>query len=376
MALDKYGNYTTSQETIDALKYQRPTPYDINTATAPQQAYRQTGGYSVGALERSADLTQKKYDAEYGKAHPEWLKARQAEQNAATKIEFDKMVAARRAQEAARTAAGPAQNPYFTGNAQTMPGVLASQGYGNSGYNFAGGSGGGGAGGGGGGGGGGTVSGGGAGPGGSGSAAGGGGYAQAFMQSRFNTPIPAALEADYAGRIRGQQATRGFGGGGSALAVDEARRLQDFSEQIRLSLMGPSTDLVAQGQANAQFNAASAQQQSQYAQTYDANKQANLSQSAFSQTYFDWMKQQSGSGALPAVKPIGKTSSFSSSSDASYLSQQGGGMVGGLYVGTKAGGAGPVTSGAAAAASNAGKRLVLDPDAPAQLSGNPTYKWV
>ena len=129
---------------------------------------------------------------------------------------------------------------------------------------------------------------------GGGAAPGGGGYAQSFINSRFAKPLSNALEADFAGRIRGQQATRGFGGGGSATAMDEAQRLQDFSEQIRLSLMAPSTDLLAQAQDQSQFNSAFAQQRSQYQQTYDATKQANLSQSAFSQSYFDWMKQQAG----------------------------------------------------------------------------------
>lgn len=58
-----------------------------------------------------------------------------------------------------------------------------------------------------------------------------------YLQSQFSNPLPPDLAQDYAERIRTAQAARGFGGGGTGPAGEEARFLLGAADQRRMQLL-------------------------------------------------------------------------------------------------------------------------------------------
>lgn len=141
-----------------------------------------------------------------------------------------------------------------------------------------------------------------------------------FYQSRFQNPIPPELEAQFAERIRGAQAARGFGGGGTGPVGEEARYLTGLAEEQRLKLLpgmqqfgagilgmsglaGPP-NLASEGGLNAfanMFGSVLRNQQFQQQLGFE-QQQAGLGQEAaekqsqFAQQYYNWLKQQISSG--------------------------------------------------------------------------------
>src|SRR5262245_1752773 len=139
--------------------------------------------------------------------------------------------------------------------------------------------------------------------------------AASFYQSRFNNPIPPELEAQFADRIRGAQAARGFGGGGTGPAFEEARYLTGLAEEQRLQLLpqmqqfgagllglgglaypeintgaafGAAADIYGSTLRNQQFYSQLGFEQQQAA----LGQQAAEQQSQFSQQYYNWLKSQ------------------------------------------------------------------------------------
>lgn len=141
-----------------------------------------------------------------------------------------------------------------------------------------------------------------------------------FYQSRFQNPIPPELEAQFQERIRGAQAARGFGGGGTGPVGEEARYLTGLAEEQRLKLLpqmeqfgagilGMSglaqptqftgdnglnafANMFSSALRNQQFNQQLAFEQQGYQDSLAASQQ----QSQFAQQYYNWLKQQIGSG--------------------------------------------------------------------------------
>lgn len=58
-----------------------------------------------------------------------------------------------------------------------------------------------------------------------------------YLSDRFDNPIPQQLAAGFEDRIRTAQAARGFGGGGTGVAGEEARFLFGVAEQQRQQLL-------------------------------------------------------------------------------------------------------------------------------------------
>jgi hypothetical protein len=67
-----------------------------------------------------------------------------------------------------------------------------------------------------------------------------------FYQSRVDQPIPESMARDYQDRLRQAQAARGFTGGGSGPAEQEAARLTGLAEQRRFQAAGAQQQLGMQ----------------------------------------------------------------------------------------------------------------------------------
>lgn len=254
--------------------------------------------------------------------------------------------------------------------------------------------------------------------------------AEGYMNSVFTQQFPADIEANMADRVRTAQAARGFGGGGSAVVQDEARFITGLTEQRRQEVLASFLQNKNINQQGSQFQQSFGLQQ----RTLDETISAGEAQSKAAQQQFNWMKdylgQQSKGGTQTSGVPYagssyGRSSTMGGGGTGTGSNANGGyatnSYTGGMGYqstfgvaaararandafqaatarGFGAGGGGSDPAAAAAAQQAAAQQaaaqakadydaavaaraadpgqLVKDPNAPLQLSGNPTYKRV